>query len=126
MERRTAEWIKQSDYDFDTAKYMFDGGRYTYTVFMCHLAAEKAIKGLYEHCTGEIPPKTHNLVYLLTQLGIKPEKHIAKSIAVLNEANIAARYPESLEVLQKNYTESVTASILKQSEEVIRWIKKQF
>lgn len=51
---------------------------------------------------------------------------MAKSIAILNEANIAARYPESLEVLQKNYTEAVTVNILKQSEEVIRWIKEQF
>jgi len=120
-----AEWIKQADYDLDTAKYMFNGGRYSYTVFMCHLAIEKAIKGLYAHKTGKIPPKTHNLVHLLFQLGIKPEKHIAKAIAILNEANIAARYPESLEVLQKNYTEPVTSDILKQSEEVIKWIRRQ-
>ena len=28
----------------DTAAYMFRGGRYMYTVFMCHLAIEKALK----------------------------------------------------------------------------------
>jgi len=123
---RTAEWIKQSNYDMDTAKYMFNGGRYAYAVFMSHLAAEKVIKGLYQQRTGKMPPKTHNLVYLLTQLDIKPEKEMAKSIAILNEANIAARYPESLEVLQKDYTEEVTLKILKQSEDVISWIKKQF
>lgn len=125
MNDRAAEWIKQSDYDMDTAKYMFNGGRYAYAVFMCHLAAEKVLKGLYQQRTGEMPPKTHNLVYLLTQLGIKPEKEMAKSIAILNEANIAARYPESLEVLQKNYTETVTSKVLKQGEEVIQWIKEQ-
>ena len=36
-----SEWIKQSDYDMDTAKYMFNGGRYAYIVFICHLAVEK-------------------------------------------------------------------------------------
>jgi HEPN domain-containing protein len=90
------------------------------------LAVEKAVKGLYQQRTGKIPPKTHNLIYLLTQLEIKPEREIAKYIAILNEANIAARYPESLEVLHKNYTETVTSNVLKQSEEVLLWIKEQF
>jgi len=123
---RVAEWIKQSDYDMDTAKFMFNGGRYAYAVFMCHLAVEKVLKGLFQYKTGEIPPKTHNLVYLLSKLDIKPEKKMAKHIVLLIEANIAARYPESLEILQKNYIESVTSDILKQSEEVILWIKEQF
>jgi len=48
-----------------------------------------------------MPPKTHNLVYLLTKLGIKPEKKMAKSIAILNQTNTATRYPESSEVMQK-------------------------
>jgi len=121
-----SEWIKQSDYDMDTAKYMFNGGRYAYAVFICHLAVEKALKGLYHQRTCEMPPRTHNLVYLLTKLGIKPEKRMAKSIAILNQANIATRYPESLEVLQKNYTKAVTSNIIKESEGIIRWIKEQF
>jgi len=121
-----SEWIKQSDYDMDTAKYMFNGGRYAYAVFICHLAVEKALKGLYHQRTCEMPSKTHNLVYLLTKLEIKPEKRMVKSIAILNQANIATRYPESLEVLQKNYTKAVTSNIIKESEEIIRWIKEQF
>jgi len=28
------EWLKQSDYDMETAEYMFQGGRYFYAVFM--------------------------------------------------------------------------------------------
>lgn len=29
------EWLKQSDYDIDTAEFMYGGGRYFYSVFMC-------------------------------------------------------------------------------------------
>lgn len=123
---RVVEWIKQSDYDLDTAKYMFHGGRYAYAVFMCHLSVKKAIKGLFEQRLGLIPPKTHSLVYLLTQLEIKPEKHMANLITTLSEASIATRYPESLEVLQKNYTEAAAERIIQQSEEVLLWIKGQF
>jgi len=42
------EWLKQAEYDLETAEYLFSGGRYLYSVFMCHLAIEKALKGLYE------------------------------------------------------------------------------
>ncbi|WP_367401612.1 HEPN domain-containing protein [Geoalkalibacter halelectricus] len=38
MEKRTEEWLRQSDYDFETAEVMFNSGRQIYAVFMCHLA----------------------------------------------------------------------------------------
>ena len=44
MEKRTAEWLQQADYDIDTAEYMHLGGRYLHAVFMCHLAIEKALR----------------------------------------------------------------------------------
>ncbi len=83
MDEKTLEWFKQADYDIDTAKFMYDGGRFFYAVFMCHLAIEKALKGLYQKRLEQIPPKTHNLVYLLSKIGIKPHRDIGKFIAVL-------------------------------------------
>jgi len=41
------EWLKQADYDMDTADAMHTGGRYFYAIFMCHLSIEKGLKGLY-------------------------------------------------------------------------------
>lgn len=58
------EWLIQSDYDFNTAKDMFKAGRYIYTVYMCHLAIEKALKSLVSLATKEAPPRTHNLIQL--------------------------------------------------------------
>ena len=59
------EWFKQSDYDMETAEFMFKGERYFYTVFMFHLSIEKALKGLSIQKNKEAPPKTHNLLYLI-------------------------------------------------------------
>ena len=64
MAKSHEEWLKQANYDLDTADYMFKGGRYMYTVFMCHLSIEKALKGLYTEKLRKEPPKTHNLLYL--------------------------------------------------------------
>ena len=68
MSKNPQEWLKQADYDMKTAEVMFDNKRYFYAVFMCHLSIEKALKGLYLERLKEIPPKTHNLVYLVEKI----------------------------------------------------------
>ena len=57
MAKPPEEWLAQARYDMDTAAYMFKGGRYMYTVFMCHLAIEKALKGMYAEQVGKEPPE---------------------------------------------------------------------
>jgi HEPN domain-containing protein len=101
MEKRTEEWLWQSDYDMDTADYMFQGGRYVYAVFMCHLAVEKALKGFYFEKRREIPPRSHSLMYLLSAVGIVPPEKPGKFITRLSEASIPTRYPEDLARVQQ-------------------------
>jgi HEPN domain-containing protein len=125
MKKRTQEWMVQSDYDMDTAVYMHTGERHIYAVFMCHLAIEKALKGLYFEKKGAIPPKSHNLIYLLNEIGIKPPEGPGKFVVKLNEASIPTRYPENLAKLQHLYNETVVENILTQGNELIKWIKQQ-
>ncbi len=101
------EWLKQGEYDISTAKFMFAGGRYFYAVFMCHLSIEKALKGLYAKKLQEIPPKVHNLIYLLNKIDIRPPEGIGRFLVKLNEASVITRYPDNLEKLQKDYTRLV-------------------
>ena len=86
MSKGPEEWLKQADYDLDTANFMFKGGRYFYTVFMCHLSIEKALKGLFLGKLDEIPPTTHNLVYLINKVGFKPPEEIGRFLVKLNQA----------------------------------------
>ena len=126
MDKRSEEWMKQSVYDMDTAEYMKKGGRNIYAVFMCHLAVEKALKGLYNEKRLKIPPKTHNLILLLNKIDIKPPKGLGKFIVKLNEASISTRYPENLTKLQQIYNETTVKEIIVKAKEFIEWIKKQF
>lgn len=71
-----SEWLRQARYDLDTARYMAEGNRFFYAVFMCHLAIEKALKGVYLSHTGELPPKTHNLIYFLEKLQLDLEQDL--------------------------------------------------
>lgn len=120
------EWLKQADYDMDTAEFMFDGCRYFYSVFMCHLAVEKALKGLYRLKLDEVPPRTHNLVFLLKKVGIKPPDGIDMLLVTLSEAQVDVRYPDNMDMLQTNYTKSAVKDLLAKAKEVLKWIKTQF
>ena len=93
MNEKHHEWLKQSDYDMGTADAMFASGRYLYAVFMCHLSIEKSLKGMYSKDLAEVPPKTHNLIYLLKKIGKKPHKDMLKFITKLNTASVAMGTP---------------------------------
>ena len=125
MDEKTREWIIQADFDIETAEFMFQGGRYFYAVFMCHLSLEKALKGIYCEKLQDVPPKVHNLVFLINKTSITPPEKLGKFIVKLNEANIATRYPESLEKLQKAYTKIITSEIILNTKEALAWIKQQ-
>jgi HEPN domain-containing protein len=126
MNDKHEEWLKQADYDMGTADAMFRSGRYFYAVFMCHLSIEKSLKGLYAKVLDDIPPKTHNLLYLLDKIGKKPEHELEKFITKLNTASVATRYPDDLAKIQAAYTEDITKDMITKSQEVLAWVKTQF
>lgn len=126
MAKEPEEWLRQADYDMETAEFMLNGGRYFYAVFMCHLSVEKALKGLYQKRLTDMPPKVHNLVYLLNKIGIKPDESIGKFLIKLNESSVTTRYPEELDKLQKDFTQPIVKDILTKSKEALKWIKMQF
>ena len=122
---RVTEWMRQADYDLETAEYMFQGGRRFYAVFMCHLAVEKGLKALFETKLNRLPPKTHNLVYLASEAGVQPEAEVGTFLVRLGEASIPTRYPDSIDLLQKEYTPEVTRGIVDQARATLQWIKTQ-
>lgn len=124
--KRPQEWLKQAVYDMDTAEFMFNGGRYFYAVFMCHLSIEKALKGLFKKKLKEEPPKVHNLVYFLNKMGIIPPEDIGRFVVKLNEASVITRYPDDIGKLQKDFSQTVVKGILSKSKETLQWIKAQF
>lgn len=118
------EWFKQADYDIKTAAAMFAAKKYIYTVFMCHLSMEKALKGLYAKKLELFPPKSHDLIYLISKLEIKPEENIGDFIDELNDQGVLTRYPNELSSLIKAYNKEKANRILLNTKEVLKWIKK--
>ena len=126
MKNTAGEWLKQAIYDMDTADVMFASGKYIYTIFMCHLSSEKALKGLFRQRFNSVPPKSHNLIYFIERLEIKIDSDIQNYIAMLNNVSVPTRYPENLEKMIKVFTEERTGEILKRGKEVLSWIENEY
>ena len=121
--KKPQEWFKQAAYDMKTAQAMLDTKRYIYSVFMCHLSIEKALKGLYTQILGEVPPKTHNLVYLVEKIKLElPEEHY-DFLYMLNGLSVPTRYPDDLQKLLKDHNKTKTGKVIDQGRETLKWLK---
>ena len=125
MSKNPQEWMKQADYDMKTAEVMFDNKRYFYAVFMCHLSIEKALKGLYLERLKEIPPKTHNLVYLVEKIKLLLPENLYDSVFALNRVSVPTRYPDDIQRMLKDYNEELTKKVIEGGKEALQWLKKQ-
>lgn len=118
------EWFNQADYDFVTAKAMLETGRYIYTIFMCHLSIEKALKGIYAKKLKENPSKTHNLNYICEEMNFEIPVKFQDFMDNLNNLSVPTRYPDKLEKLVSEFKKDVTQKIYNQTGELLQWLKE--
>jgi HEPN domain-containing protein len=126
MAQNPEEWLLQADYDLESARTMFEGGRYFYAVFMVHLAIEKSLKGLFWKVLKIIPPKTHHLKYLIQRINIESNSRINEFIFDINDLSVPTRYPESLNHILASFKKEKTEEMINNAVEVLQWIKKEF
>ena len=119
------EWFEQVEYDLKTVEALIITSRFIYAVFICHLAIEKALKGLYTKRMNDHPPRTHNLLYFIKKLGILPPKNLEEFINEVNRVSVPTRYPDEIKTLVKEFNKSRTTNIFKKTKDVVKWIKEQ-
>jgi HEPN domain-containing protein len=123
------EWFKQAKYDLKTAEAMFDSKRYIYSVFMCHLSIEKALKGIYAHVVKENPAKTHNLNYLLKKIEEVEKIDIGEYVDFIEKLNlksIPTRYPEDLQKMFKDYNKKNTKEYLEKTKGLLKCLMAKY
>jgi HEPN domain-containing protein len=129
MDDKVSYWLGIADYDLDCARVMFNGGKYLYVGFMCHQVVEKALKAVITRdcAEDEIPPKIHHLSRLANKAGVFARlTETQKSfLADLNPLNIEARYPEYKDRIAATLSKEVCIKLIKDTEEMLCWIKEQ-
>jgi HEPN domain-containing protein len=124
MNKAIENWIKSSEYDIKSARTMYKGGRHIYVIFMCHLAAEKFLKGIVAKKTKRIPPKTHDLFYLIKLAELEIPLAHQKLISHLNQASVPTRYPEDITKISKQYNKTVAQKYLKDTQSLLKWLRR--
>ncbi len=124
MRKDTENFLLSSDYDLQTAHHMFQTGRYVYVVFMCHMTIEKLLKAIVAETIDSVPPKTHNLLYLIKLANLSIPQNLFDFIAKLNNASVVTRYPEDFRSLIESYPREVVEGYLKNTEEVLKWLRQ--
>ena len=129
MDDKVTYWLDLSDEDMTVAKFLFEGGKFLYSGFMCHLAVEKALKAVIaKDCADdEIPPKWHDLMRLAEKANLfdalsEEQKSLLRD---LNPLNIEARYPEYKSKIAEMIPKEICIKLIEKTEEFLCWIKKQ-
>lgn len=124
MKKEVKNWLESAQYDLETAEQMLNTGKYIYTIFMCHLSVEKILKAKVGEITGKIPPKTHNLRYLVKLSGLEPSEEIFIFLSELSDVSIPTRYPEDFSNLRSSYDKDAAKIYLNKTKETFEWIRK--
>ena len=64
IKKQIEYWTKGAEDDLLTAELLIREKRILHGLFFCHLVIEKAIKAHIVKTSGEVAPRSHNLIYL--------------------------------------------------------------
>lgn len=116
-------WIEQAEDDWSVVELLYKGRKFLQSLFFAHLVIEKICKSLWiKHNEKNIPPKTHNLIYLLSQTSIELSEEQSEFMLSLNRFQLEGRYPEYITKLQNICDEDFTTATLETTKKIRVWL----
>ena len=112
-------WIDTAENDWSTVETLFDTGRNLHCLFWAHLTLEKIAKAHWvKNHEENIPPKVHNIVWLLQESQIDITQENMTFLEVLNRFQLSTRYPDYMRKIEKLCTKDFTENQLKKIKEI--------
>jgi HEPN domain-containing protein len=115
-------WINTAKSDLDTAELLIRESRYIHGLFFCHLAIEKGFKAHVVKATGRIPPKSHNLIYLLDISKIEFTESNEDFLGILMKYQLEGRYPDYNPMIP---AKEKVIEYMKKSKEILIWLERK-
>ena len=116
-------WISQAEDDWEAVETLILGKKYLQALFFTHLVIEKICKALWiKHNDSNIPPRTHNLIFILSQTSVELKEEQSEFLLNLNRFQLEGRYPEYISDIKKICDETLTLQIIKQTEQLKSWL----
>ncbi len=118
-------WVEQADDDWKAVHTLFNGKNYLQSLFFAHLVIEKLCKSLWiKDNTENIPPRTHNLIHLLSATSIKLTDEQSEFLLTLNRFQLEGRYPEYMTKMHNICDEQFTQSMINSVNDFRLWLLK--
>lgn len=98
MRREAKNWYDGALVDLEEARDALSRGRYNWAIFAAHQSVEKALKAAYIVLKRRIPPKTHDLTVLSSELNLGElgvEEDLIRGVSELSPYYTIARYPNA-------------------------------
>ncbi len=122
IDKQIEYWIEGAKNDLDAAKLLIENGKFLHGLFFCHLAIEKATKAFVVKETNEVPPRSHNLIYLTEKANLLLDEEFTMFIGVLMKYQLEGRYPD----YQPEITSiEVANEYLTKTKNLLKWLENQ-
>src|ERR1035437_1587267 len=116
-------WIKSSNDDWEAVEFLLKGKKNLQALFFAHLVIEKLCKAVWiKHNSTNVPPKIHNLNYLLSQTPLKLSETDNELLLNLNRFQLEGRYPEYISKINEICTDEFTSDLLNQTNNLKSWL----
>lgn len=116
-------WIEQASDDWSAVDTLFKGRNYLQCLFFAHLVIEKLCKSLWiKYKQENAPPRTHNLIHLLSTTPIELSEDVSEFMLSLNRFQLEGRYPDYLTKMHGICDEQFTLSILDSTNKLRLWL----
>ena len=123
MDKIVEHWIERSQYDLDTAKVMFDAGRYLYVSYMCQQAIEKLLKAIIaQHGKENYPIHNLNRLAEISEISGELSSEQFNFLAELTPYHIEARYGDYKEKLSEIIDEKKALQVYQKTLEIHKWL----
>jgi HEPN domain-containing protein len=118
-------WKKSAEHDLDTAKSLIKEKKFDWALFLGHLVLEKILKAIFVKEKEVFPPRTHNLILLINEIGIPIDDDETDFFEEVNTFNISTRYPDDQFEFYHLCTEEFTLEKFKLIEEKYKWLNNK-
>jgi len=120
IKKQTEYWINSSEDDLESAGLLIKNNKILHGLFLCHLCIEKAIKAHVVRCTGNVPPKIHNLNFLIEKTDLTLSESQLSLCDTLMFYQLEGRYPG---FTPKIPSKIKSENLLTETKALFKWLK---
>ncbi len=116
-------WIEQANDDWKSVHTLFNGKNFLQSLFFSHLVIEKLCKSLWiKHNIENVPPRTHNLITLLSATPVILTDEQSEFLLLLNRFQLEGRYPDYMTKMHNICNEMFTKEIIDSVNDFKTWL----